>query len=716
MNYFWEATGVALQALESVIKSHIRVSGIEHIGEGPTLFVANHFTRFEAPLLPWILWRETDGKRVARSLGDSSLFVGALGKYLRNVNVFPKDDPAWRDIIIDDLASGKHDWIIYPEGAMVKHKRLVNEQGKLWLQLPWRSGPPHTGAAVFAMQAELMRQCRCLGDDCDYTPISNEILGDQPVTDLPVKIVPVTITFYPLRPGTNRVEKAVRLFVKELPERAQDELQIEGNLLFGGADIDIHFGEPIELAERVDRMWRRQRLLHPFTNADKVLARTIESGRHALTRDIMRAIYRSTQINLDHLLFTILAYTSDYEIEKHEWLTRSLTAALAIEDRGGWRLHEDTIPQLIQALGGADAPQVDDAIKVATDTGVIDVDDDLVTINHQVLSTEHDFHVQRLRNPCSVIVGEFGAVPEANKLARQCAKRRRWHKAAYAALLHNDQRQFEADYAAFHDHELSKPPEVGRPFLLEARKAQTAIVLSHGYLAAPREVRELAEYLHARGFTVYCPRLPGHGTAPLNLSTITWKDWLHSYLRAMATMALNHDHVIAMGFSTGGLLALQAAARQQEGCNGVVTINAPISLKDSRTKYVKLVRRWNKAAGVLGLENRTKRWVPNNSENPDTNYSRNYLHGVCELLDLMHDTEERLADVNCRALIIQGDEDPVVSPTSGQEIHDQIGSDRRTLLWLPRQRHTIVRGEDTPELFAEVAGFATALERARTAR
>ena len=61
--------------------------------------------------------------------------------------------------------------------------------------------------------------------------------------------------------------------------------------------------------------------------------------------------------------------------------------------------------------------------------------------------------------------------------------------------------EYEKNYKAGE----SKPPEVGMPFLLRAPGSETGVLLIHGLMATPAEVREWAEFLHARGLTVYAP-------------------------------------------------------------------------------------------------------------------------------------------------------------------------------------------------------------------
>ena len=72
---------------------------------------------------------------------------------------------------------------------------------------------------------------------------------------------------------------------------------------------------------------------------------------------------------------------------------------------------------------------------------------------------------------------------------------------------------FREEYEKYFIAHESKPPEIGMPFLLLSRESDTGVLLIHGLMAAPEEVREWAQFLHAKGLTVYTPRLAGHGTS-----------------------------------------------------------------------------------------------------------------------------------------------------------------------------------------------------------
>ena len=58
---------------------------------------------------------------------------------------------------------------------------------------------------------------------------------------------------------------------------------------------------------------------------------------------------------------------------------------------------------------------------------------------------------------------------------------------------------FEEDYKTYYVEGETKSKEVGRPILIKGKKQNPGVLLIHGYMAAPLEVKELAVYLGKRG-------------------------------------------------------------------------------------------------------------------------------------------------------------------------------------------------------------------------
>lgn len=87
-----------------------------------------------------------------------------------------------------------------------------------------------------------------------------------------------------------------------------------------------------------------------------------------------------------------------------------------------------------------------------------------------------------------------------------------------------------------------------------------AVVLLHGLTDTPYSLRYIADDYYQQGFAVVAPRLPGHGTVPSSLTSVSWEDWLAATRLAVreATRIAGADRPLhIVGFSNGGALAMK---------------------------------------------------------------------------------------------------------------------------------------------------------------
>jgi esterase/lipase len=285
-------------------------------------------------------------------------------------------------------------------------------------------------------------------------------------------------------------------------------------------------------------------------------------------------------------------------------------------------------------------------------------------------------------------------------------------KRVAAFLEHQALEEYAEDYRNFNLPGETKGYEVGSPVLLRGRSRQLGIVLIHGYLAAPQELAELAAYLHNKGFWVYQVRLRGHGTSPEDLATRTAGDWLDSVDRGYALMSALCKRVVVGGFSLGGGLALDAAMRI-EGLAGVFAVCPPLRLRDRSARLAPVLAVWNKVKDLAHLHGHKKEFIDISPEHPHINYLRLPVQGMWELERFMKNLEERLPEVRIPALLLQSDGDPTVEPAGTALMFEQLGSIDKTYRTFALERHGILLGEGSEQVFAAIGTFIDRLRQGR---
>ncbi len=276
-------------------------------------------------------------------------------------------------------------------------------------------------------------------------------------------------------------------------------------------------------------------------------------------------------------------------------------------------------------------------------------------------------------------------------------------------LLAEEIRLFEEDYAANFLEGETKPRSVGSPYLLRNTSTNRGVLLIHGLMAAPEEVRPWAEFLHRRGYTVYAPRLAGHGTSATDLARRTCRDWRRSVERGHALLKTCCDRIVAAGFSTGAGLALDLVLRKQAEFAGVVAVSAPLTFKSVSSAFAETLDRWNDLMRVLGANRLRREFVPNSPDNPEINYHRCPVRGIVQVKGLMRGVFRALPGLSIPALIVQAGNDPKVAGRSGRRLYARLGSPEKTYREVDFHLHGIVRGEIAPVVFAEVEAFLSRL-------
>ncbi len=713
----YRATGWGIDALKLLLGVKLRTSGVENLVDRPTLFVANHFTRIETFLVPFVIYRAGGGRRV-RSLGTAYLFRGTVGRYFRALGGMSTRDPRRNRTIISDLMTGHCDWMIYPEGGLIKNKKTIS-RGRLKLEHPERKGPPHTGAAMLALKAEVAKHRyvqACAEQDVraiEYYQQAFGLTSCEHVDRRGIVITPVTLTFYPMRSSDNLVQRAAKLLFRDLDPRMEEELKVEGSILTADSQIRVHFGEPIEVAQYLDKMTGLARKVAGVFFEEKVHDLGLRKQARRLTSACMRTIYNNTEINLDHLFaFALRAYVGR-TISPDDLRRAIYLAAVQLDRAGRVRLNPALRNGVSDLVTGVPVPALDDIVALACRQKIIQAGENGYRISHERLGERHDFHQVRLQNMLQVIGNELEPVKEAVDVVKRCVNLSpaRLRKHTSEALRRQAVNIFDEHYDESFEPRESKAREIGEPFFLQARKPRLGVLLVHGYLAAPEQMRPMAEHLRDRGASVYVVRLDGHGTSPEQLTQVRWQQWMATVRCGYGVVRQHDERVVVGGFSLGGVLSLLLAASLGSGVVGTFAINPPMGLRDRRASLVGPLVRFNGALRRLHLSNGHYQRLNDDTESPDINYRRDFLAGIREVRAVSQVCWRRLREVTAPTLLLQSDRDPLVTSEATRRALRRLGAADRSLETLPFDRHVIVRGEGSERVCGLVGDFVERISR-----
>ena len=705
-------TDIAIKALSKLLKARTVFHELGNIPDGPIIFVVNHFTRLETPLLPYYLFHLT--RTPVWSLAADGLFsTGALKAYFDRVGVISTKDPQRDRLIVRTLLTGKAHWIIFPEGRMVKTKKLISN-GEYRIGDDHSTRAPHTGAASLALRAEIFRRF-LLRDGADaegraaladfLTIDSREIISSHSV-----KLVPVNLTYYPIRARDNILSDLAARYVKGTSERMLEELMTEGTMLLEGVDIDMQFGRPLDTADELQAPLLQSLLDGPvetdFTRNERV-ATYLRKTAFSMMRTYMERIYSATTINLDHLFASLLRRRSFRPFSARQYIRSVYLVSDYLHTRYALKanLHSSLREDPLHLLVDDRFEKCKDFIELALSTGSLVREQMMLRKQSSYWRSPPLFHKARILNPTEVMANEIEPLARVQKyirvssmlpdgIVRMIVARRLFKKDASAYRL---ERSESGESVEFEER-------VGSPFLLPSYSNRLGVVLVHSYLSVPQEMRACAELLRKQGMWVYGLRLPGHGTSPESLAARSWEQWQSAVERGYVMMDSLCRNVALVGLSAGGTLVLELASRL-ETLAGVIAVCPPYELHDYSKRFMPPQQIWNRLLSRLRGNAKKNEFVEFKPEFKEINYSRNPVAGVIEVGKLLDACKAKLAKQCHRTLIVSSDRDQVVGERCGQELFSRLGSEDKEHLTISGGRHNLIYGPEGARVRMMISAF-----------
>ena len=231
------------------------------------------------------------------------------------------------------------------------------------------------------------------------------------------------------------------------------------------------------------------------------------------------------------------------------------------------------------------------------------------------------------------------------------------------------------------------------------------VLLLHSYTSNPLEFKELAQFLIKKGFTVYAPLLPGHGTHPDDLIGKTLEDWHRSVEQAYDYLAKRVRRVYVVGNSFGGNLAIHLAAQRHPALVGLISLGTPVRVRWQRlSKFlIALMHRVKKYHVVHFRDQQLVAQLKSKGI-----YPLMPLKSLQQFFSGLDLTVQKLARVTVPALVVQSSRDRVTDPRSAEWIYQHLGTEKKELLWVDGTTHALVVHDKRRLLYQAILRFLNA--------
>ena len=229
-----------------------------------------------------------------------------------------------------------------------------------------------------------------------------------------------------------------------------------------------------------------------------------------------------------------------------------------------------------------------------------------------------------------------------------------------------------------------------------------ACLLLQGLTGSPAEVRPVGEALARNGFRAIGPLLPGHGTSPEDLYTVTRGQMVHAAESALLSLR-GARRVYVCGLSMGALLTLHLAARSwmHEGLPDLsaIALMAPaIEFAGATWFFTDVLGRLPALPFVVGKGARDLQNLDERTPIADGSYQAVPLRWGPELHALSQNGLKLAHRVRAPALILHGALDRTVAPSGSRRLLRELASPHKELHILPRSGHVLPLDVESDEV------------------
>lgn len=245
------------------------------------------------------------------------------------------------------------------------------------------------------------------------------------------------------------------------------------------------------------------------------------------------------------------------------------------------------------------------------------------------------------------------------------------------------------------------PSNRHKPYLRQIKTADTAILFVHGIFGSPVQFDAISSILHTMGYSTMSILLSGHGRDLQSFCNAKSSNWQREVEDAIVHLKSTHKHIILVGHSLGGLLALNSSLNHH--IDGIVLMSVPVNVMVSYGTVSMTLKI------LLG------------DETKDDDFLKSYRHAysvekapllnhikalpqMIGLLKIVRKTRRSLASFSTPALIIQSKKDETVKVRSAITLNTALKGETKLLL-LDKSGHCFYHIDEADIIYQSIIEF-----------
>ena len=246
------------------------------------------------------------------------------------------------------------------------------------------------------------------------------------------------------------------------------------------------------------------------------------------------------------------------------------------------------------------------------------------------------------------------------------------------------------------------------PLDLGPKEARTGVLMVHGFVGTVNNFENFPYRIAEEGYHVRAMRLPGHGTKPSDMKSVTADSLYEAVRDEYRAMRTRHERVAVIGHSMGGTLATILASQEEVDA---IVLCAPFYRVTRKWYYVLPPEWWSAVLSPL------IRWVPKSQMAIQVNrpgvsdkivsYRWIPIQGVKTLFELERRATAEITPAGIRGpiLIIHARGDDAASYDAARDMFRRISSHDKRFVTLERSNHVIFWDYERDDVTREIISF-----------